>query len=225
MKPFALRSAFLLTLLGTAFAASAQTIFYGGDPEPFGFYSQRGSTADALLFQDFTLGTSTQIGSVFGNFALVREVGALTGLHYEIRQNVGPFDEGTLLFSGDVAANIAPNGDFTDGTPIYTVTGLVSGVTLGPGKYFLGLAGIDTTNGSVFLAATDGTNAKGSSSGSSYLYSQGGELYFLPTSFLTQGDAVQFSMGLQGSPVASAVPGPVAALPFALIALRRRKRS
>jgi hypothetical protein len=213
MKVTMLRSVSLLALASAALAANAQTSFYGGDYDGNNAVITSQGANYARIYDDFTLGQATNVQSVFGNF-----IGRSSTLYYEIRQGVSAGNGGTLLYSGTIAATSTVNGTSRFGS-IYNVSGQISGVTLGPGTYFLGLAG------SSYLVTASGANGVGGplNNDLSYFDGQGyGTPPFASTATVGNQGATDFSMGLNG---VAATPGPAAALAFGVGLIRRRRKA
>lgn len=229
MNRVLLRSVSLLVLASAGVYASAQTGFYGGDPNSAEYLLGETSTfVFVTVFEDFNLGTATSVQSVFGNYVFSDGKPDVSALHYEIRQGSVESDGGTLLFMGDVAATVVANGVSGQGEPVYTVSAALSGVTLGPGSYYLGLSAYRNVESTAYLVATDGAGGSGSLANNSLFRSGAfGDYVHTGGLYAVGSPDRNYSMGLNGTAILSPVPGPAAVGPFALGALailRKRRR-
>ncbi len=232
MRVFTIRSASLLTLLGAALSAPAQTSFYGGDYDGNDAVITEVSATYKRVFDDFTVGEATSVQQIYGNF--VGEFladGEESNLYYEIRRNVQDEDGGELLYSGLLDATTQYAGEVPDGgvtvfDEYFRVSANVGpDVILAPGTYFLGLAVAPYT----YLMTTSHENASGGYLDNDVSYFDSVNYGRPPFESLAQTGnqgATDFSMGMTGRP-APPVPEPatLAALAVGLAgALRRRKR-
>ena len=132
------------TIQGGQAARAGSTIWYNGDSDGRdGIVNQTG-TPDGLVYDNFIVptGQTWTINSVFSNDLLAF---APTTASWEIRSGVSAGDGGTLVASGDGADTFTATGksyNFNGVVAVneYTNTVAVSGVTLGPGTYWLAVA-------------------------------------------------------------------------------------
>lgn len=233
MNVFTIRTASLIVLLGASLSASAQTSFYGGDYDGNSAVITDISDSYARVFDDFTIGTATNVLQIYGNFVGEYLVdGDNTHMYFEIRQGVSDENGGTLLYSGLLNATTtyagATFGGITDYADYFRVSANVGpGIVLGPGTYFLGLAVPNT-----YLMTTGGAGATGGflNNDVSYFDSENfGRPHFESLAQTGLQGATDLSMGMIGRPfVAPGVPGPAAVAPFVVGLVgtfRRRKRS
>lgn len=213
-----------LTLACAALSASAQTNFYGGAPstgrgafdmDPFGHQ---------IVFDDFALGETTSIQTIFGNHSIGGTPNA-TKLRYEIRQGVSSGDGGTLLFSGVVDATTEQRGTVgSNATKIFTMTGAVSGVTLTAGTYWLGLSVFDPRGTTTYaLLNTTGVDAVGGPAhdAQAFIYRDNLQNY---APARDGSDLVDFSMGVNGRAAPVPEPASIVALGGGLAAFLRKRR-
>jgi hypothetical protein len=163
----------ILAIVGLAAAASAQTIFYGGDPDLVNGLSAEFNTviSDAYTFDDFDHPGGT-IASIFGNyFADITP----SGFEWEIRQGMSVGNGGALMASGstDGSWTWAPNGFNNFGFLGYTMVADITDVSLPAGTYHLALSPRGQGFGRSFVQTTSGANSIGSpiGNGNSFFHS------------------------------------------------------
>lgn len=219
----------ILGLACVAGAAQAGQLFYGGDFDGRnGLRSQEGgNVSDSRVYDNFMLGSSSNITDVYGNF-LDSTNGGSSSAFWEIRTGVSLGNGGTVVAGGVMgAATTKATGRSGFGLNEYTYDIKVSGVTLNAGTmYWLTVAPDMTGLGSVniFLSTTGGANGVGGPLGD-------GNSYWDSTtfgkSFANPGDALgagtwDFSLGVNGSPVPE--PATFAVLGLGALALIKRRR-
>jgi len=222
-----------IALVAVAGAANAQTLFYGGDADGRdAMQSQVGGsgTAKAVIYDDFTITTTSLITGVFGNFV---EAGATsTTGWYEIRSGMSAGNGGTVVSSNAAALPVVQtaysgaNGTLNNLT-VHTYTIAVA-VTLAPGTYWLGIA-LDRTAagaGQSFVATTGGANGVGTPlhNGNSFVNDPTNSLSFYPTNGANYegGGTWDVSYGVRGAAVPE--PATMAALGLGVAALLRRRK-
>lgn len=155
MKTLVLLSALAAVTAG----ASAQTLFYGGDPHELNalmsITNVNGSGQGAATYDNFDVTAPTTITGVFGHFY---ESLNITSMRYEIRSGVSVGDGGMLIDSGIIATTRTVVGSGF-GFDLARHEGTISPLNLMPGEYFITLqiAG----SGTAYAAGTDGANGIG----------------------------------------------------------------
>ncbi len=215
----------IVGLIGLAFGANAQTVFYGGDFDGRdGLAAQVNGPAisNAVVFDNFTLSGTTTISGVFGNF-LDGGTQRGGGLYWEIRTGVSAGNGGTLVAGGfSSSASSVATGNSGFGLNEYHYEAGVSSFSLGAGTYWLGVA-VDGGDGNIYNSTTSGTNGVGGplADGNSYFNSTTFGANFQAASDFV-GAPADFSMGLRGSSVPE--PASMAALGLGALAMLRRRR-
>ena len=211
------------SLRGGRAARAAGALWYNGDSDGRDGYVNQTGSPDGYVYDNFVVpaGQSWTITSVYSNDLLAVNP---TTAHWEIRSGVSAGVGGTLLDSGDGADSLQATGksyNFNNvGTLLeYTNTVAVTGVTLGPGTYWLavvpdtsGLSGNPGT-AATLIDTTSGTHAVGNppgDDGNSYMSSTFFGLSFVPL-LTIEGDTSQnwdVSMGVNGTVTQLATPEP-----------------
>jgi hypothetical protein len=212
--------------LSPARAVAATSLWYNGNYDLNDAYTDQNNVPinfggsyvldKSLVYDDFIVpvGQSWTLSSLFVDDQL--DYYALpTTATWEIRSGMSAGQGGTLLFSGDTAATntllTAANGNsYID--PEYKISAAVTGVTIGPGVYWMAVApdSAGYYGDQSYIETTSGTGAIGSpagNDGNSFLnnnLSGPGHLSFAPSS-------LDFSAGVNGT--ATLVPEP-ASLPM-----------
>lgn len=230
-----MKSTFIALLLSVAALGSAQTLFYGGDPNGTGGTLSQvdGNIAsDVRTYDDFTLTNTSTVTGVFGYFLNTVGIGSHQ-LFWEIRSGITPGDGGTVVHTGTISeAVMTPTGGTIGGRSVALHESSVTPFNLDAGTYYLTVAVRGGTD-MAFAARTSGANGVGSplGNGNSYIdawnpFAPGGPNHYInwePASVTTMADPTDFSFGLRG---ANAVPEPASLTALALggLAFVRRKR-
>jgi hypothetical protein len=219
-----------VTIQGVQTARADSTLWYNGDSDGRdGLVNQTGgpqNPPDGYVYDNFIVpaGQTWSLTSVFSNDLL--SVTPNTA-YWEIRSGVSAGNGGTLLYSGDgTDSQIATTKSYNfSGNPLlppiaeYTNTVSVSGVTLGPGTYWLAVVpdvgGLNQLYGAAatVIDTTSGVNAIGippGNDGNSFLTSTFFGDNFVPLSTI-EGDTTQnwdVSMGVRGTVTFSTIPEP-----------------
>ncbi len=235
----------LLTLWAGAGSARADQLWYNGDYDgnsegiPNGVF-QSGQTA--YVYDDFIIpaGQTWNITSVYSN-NLMNDPTATSSAYVQILSGVVANVGGTSLYMGTDTATQTPTGrtDPIFDTPEYTIAASGLNVTLGPGTYWLTVSPVLLSASDFsYITTTSGANAIGMPPGNddnsyidgSYYTSQSYTSFDPASSYLGYSPA-DFSMGVNGTIVASAIPEPstlvlssIAALGFLTYAASRRRR-
>ena len=208
-----------LRLWGGVGASSAGTVlWYTGDFDGNNaiYNAVVPSVQQAYVYDEFIIpaGETWSITGVFSNDLMDTTT---SSAYWEIRSGVSAGVGGQLLDSGTDAATQTATGKTGFGFTEYTVavSGL-SGLTLGPGNYWLTVAPVvGSVNDNSDISTTSGAGAIGVQPGAggnsyvdgSYYYALNGGNDFEPASNYNSGSAVDFSMGVQGIVLAS-IPEP-----------------
>ncbi len=231
--------------LGNVTATHASTLWYKGDPNGGGAYSNNVPLPlepRALIFEDFVVpeDSSWHVSDIWSNNILsfgsgLGEFLNTNQANWSIRTNMSEQSEGTVLFGGTDAASYMTNGYWGPDTtyPVYKV--LVSGLSidLAPGHYWLQVSPVapepnPTSPTDMSLVTTLGTNSVGQVPGvdESPLWGPNG----LPGSseyFRRLSPSNRFSMGIAGTTTAIPEPSTVSLLAVSVasgLAFVRRKR-
>jgi hypothetical protein len=240
-----MRTCFIAGVVSTLAAGAAlagDPVWYGGDwDERDGLISQNNAQLHGITYDDFTVTAPINVNEIFGNFLMNSAVGGtMTGMFWEIRENITPGDGGTVIIAGHTSAvssqeqtgNVFgdPPNEFFEWNILIDVS--AEGHTLQPGTYHLGYALATSSNATPptqwgFVSTTSGTNGFGSplANGNSYLNSNSFGFSFEPwdsEDLLGQGPW-DVSFGLNGTVIPA--PGAIALLGLAGLVGRRRRRN
>lgn len=218
----AIATALMVAILQGGQAARADgALWYNGNSDGRDGYNNQTGTPDGYVYDNFVVpaGYTWTLSSVYSNDLL--SVTPSTA-HWEIRSGVSAGNGGTLLYSGDGADTITATGNsynFNGVVPMYEYTNsvAVSGVTLGPGTYWLAVvpdvSGFYYGGAATYIDTTSGAGAIGNppgNDGNSYMTSSFLGLNFVPLSTIegTTGVNWDVSMGVNGIATSTVVPEP-----------------
>lgn len=147
----------LMLVAAAGVDVSAQVVFYGGDADGRnGLIASTRVGDDGWSYDDFTLGSATNITGLFGNFLLSDGATSATA-SWQIRSGMSAGNPGTLIASGNNAATSTATGRtlFGDAEFQFMINGL--NTVLGAGTYHMAVS-LDNTSGRVFVNTTSGIN-------------------------------------------------------------------
>lgn len=205
--------------------ASGDIVWFNGNfDNQNGLASERNTVvSDARTYDNFSLPTGYNVVTgLLGQFYLTNElVGA--PVYWEIRQDAGVGNGGTLIASGTAAGGSYTAIGSGFGLTIYEIRVKIGNVNLTPGTiYWMTMAPVGNGTGRAFVATTDGAGAIGSPIG-------GDDGLFDSTYFgISWGRAADltgdgdFSYGVQAVPEPASMIALGAGL-AGLLGLRRRK--
>ncbi len=165
----ALAAAMMAAMLAGGQAARASgPLWYNGNSDGRDGYTNQTGTPDGLVYDNFIVpaGSTWTVTSVFSNDAM--SVAATTA-YWEIRSGVSSGNGGTLLYSGDGADTQTATGNSYNYNGVasmdeYTNSVNVSGVTLGPGTYWLAVvpdnSGFYFGGPATYIDTTSGAGAR-----------------------------------------------------------------
>ena len=214
----------------------AGTLWYNGDFDGRNGLANEINTqvTQSNIYDDFIVpaGQTWVVNSVWSDDLMSTTV---SSAEWEIRSGVSAGNGGTLIASGTNAATQVATGRSGFGFTEYqvTVSGL-TGITLGPGKYWLTVAPVDSGSGRSFNSTTSGANCVGmpcGNDGDSFWNSSFFGENFGPTTDGLGAGTWDFSMGIAGSLKTNGVPEPgslglcFGALGLAVVGAIRRRRT
>jgi hypothetical protein len=213
----AMAACYLWASVGAASADS--TLWYSGDFDGndalYNALVPRTQLASVYEELIVPVGQTWDLTSVFSNNLMDTTTSAAL---WQIRSGVSNGDGGTLLYHGYDAATQTLTGRTGFGYNEYTVSANVSSlnIVLTAGAYWLTVDPVVSSSSDVsYITTTSGANSvnvQPGSTGNSYVagsyYVNNGGYNFEPASDWTGYSPVDFSMGVTGTVVSSAVPEP-----------------